>query len=112
VNLDVHPFKCGSCKSVTPQRLLKEYECSDIPEAPGTVWLTECQRCFEQRIVYPTERVISKEDDIERCLECGNWKMKSSKCRICLLADGVEKLKVKFFTGHSDQFKELDIADL
>lgn len=112
MNLDVHPFKCGQCKATRPHRLLKEYECPDIPEAPGTVWLVECQGCFDQRIIYPTERIVAKEDDIVRCDACGNWNMKSVKCRVCELAAGVEKLKVKFFTGHSDQFKEIDIADL
>ena len=72
---DIHPFKCVQCKGVRPHRLIKTYDCPDIPEAPGEVWLMECQGCFDHRIIYPTERVASKEDDIERCDECGNWKM-------------------------------------
>lgn len=112
VIFDIHPFKCGQCKGVRPHRLIKTYDCPDIPEAPGEVWLMECQGCFDHRIIYPTERVASKEDDIERCGECGNWKMISTKCRICKIAADQESIKIKYFTGHSDIKKEISIADL
>ena len=112
MKFDVYPFKCGQCKAVRPHRLLQTFECPDIPEAPDEVWLVECQGCFDHRIIYPADRVAAKEDDITRCGECGNWKMKSAQCKICRLAREQEKLKIKFFTGHSDQFKEIDIAEL
>jgi hypothetical protein len=106
---DVHPFKCGTCKAVRAFRLIKTYECPDIPEAPGEVWLVECQGCFEQRIIYPTERVSAKEDDIERCKECGNWKMKAQRCRVCRIAAGLEKIQVKMFNGHKDWTQNADL---
>lgn len=107
--LDIHPFKCGQCKGVRPHRLLKTYECPDIPEAPGEVWLMECQGCFDQRIIYPTERIASKEDDIERCKACGNYKMKATKCRICKIAEGSEKIKIRLFNGHKDWSVDADL---
>jgi hypothetical protein len=55
-----------------------------------------------QRIIYPSDRVASKEDDIVRCGQCGGWKMKAAKCRICRLAAGFETLQVSYFTGHQD----------
>lgn len=110
VNLDIHPFKCSACKAPTAHRLVRTYECQDIPEAPPEVWLVECQRCFEMRIIYPSERVTSKEDDIARCDDCGNWKMKSARCRICRIAAGSETITRRVFTGHSDY--EVPIADL
>jgi hypothetical protein len=109
---DAHPFKCGDCKKVTVNLLLRTYDCPDIPEAPGEVWLIECQRCFTQRIIYPSERIASGEDDVTRCDQCGNYKMKAAQCRICRLARGLESLQIKYFTGHQDITKELDIADL
>lgn len=110
MNLDVHPFKCLTCKADTAHRLLRSYECQDVPNSPPEVWLVECQRCFETRIIYPSDRVANKEDDIARCDECGNWKMKSARCRVCRLAAGIETIKRKVFTGHKDY--EVDIADL
>lgn len=110
MNLDIHPFKCGQCKGVRPHRLLRTYECPDIPEAPDEVWLMECQGCFDQRIIYPAERVVSKEDDICRCDACGNYKMKSVKCRVCEIAAGNETITRRVFTGHQDL--EVPIADL
>lgn len=107
--LDIHPFKCGQCKGIRPHRLLKTYECPDIPEAPGEVWLMECQGCFDQRIIYPTERIASKEDDIERCKACGNYKMKATKCRICKIAEGSEKIKQRLFNGHKDWSVDADL---
>ena len=98
---DAHPFKCSTCLAVTPHIELYRYETSDIPEAPEEVWLIECQRCFLQRIIYPSDRVASKEDDITRCDKCGNWKMKSGKCRICRLAAGFEQISVKYWTGNA-----------
>ncbi len=68
---------------------------------PEEVWLIECQRCFVQRIIYPADRIASKEDDIIRCEQCGGWKMKSGKCRVCRLAAGFEKLSEKYWTGNS-----------
>ena len=110
MNLDIHPFKCSSCKASTAHRLIKTYECEDVPDSPPEVWLVECQRCFEMRIIYPSERLASKEDDIARCSECGNWKMKSAKCRICRLASGSEIIARMVFTGHTDM--KVPIADL
>ena len=98
---DAHPFQCSNCLAVTPHIELYRYETSDIPEAPEEVWLIECQRCFLQRIIYPSDRVASKEDDITRCDKCGNWKMKSGKCRICRLAAGFEQISVKYWTGNA-----------
>ena len=109
VNLDIHPFKCTGCKSVTAQRLIRTYDCADVPDSPAEVWLVECQRCFEQRIIYPAERIANKEDDITRC-ECGNWKMKASKCRVCAIAAGTDTIRRKVFTGHQDI--EVEIANL
>ena len=98
---DAHPFQCSNCLAVTPHIELYRYETSEIPEAPEEVWLIECQRCFLQRIIYPSDRVASKEDDITRCDKCGNWKMKSGKCRVCRLAAGFEKISVKYWTGNA-----------
>ena len=98
---DAYPFKCSTCLAVTPHIELYRYETSDIPESPEEVWLVECQRCFLQRIIYPSDRVASKEDDIIRCEQCGGWKMKSGKCRVCRLAAGFEKLSEKYWTGNS-----------
>lgn len=106
---DAHPFKCGSCKIVTAHTLIKTYECADISEAPANVWLVECQRCFEQRIIYPSERIAAREDDIERCKQCGNLKMKASKCRICRIAAGFEKIQVKMFNGHKDWMQDAEL---
>jgi len=80
---DAHPFPCSNCKLVTPHTEMKRYNTEDVAEAPEEVWLVECQRCFLQRIIYPSDRVASKEDDIIRCEQCGGWKMKSGKCRVC-----------------------------
>lgn len=100
--LDVHPFKCSNCKTVTPQVIQKTYDCQEVPDAPPEVWLVECQRCFEMRMIYPSERVLSKEDDIERCNQCGNYKMKSARCKVCRLASGQDRIKRIVFTGHND----------
>lgn len=62
------------------------------------------------RIIYPSERLASREDDIQRCTQCGNYKMKAAKCRICRIADGQETITRKVFTGHTDM--EVPIADL
>ena len=109
MNLDIHPFKCSSCKATTPHRLLKSYDCQEVPDAPPEVWLVECQRCFEQRIIYPSERIANKEDDITRCEECGNWKMKAAKCRVCRLAAGQEKIKERYWTGGATLERYADI---
>jgi len=107
VILDVHPFKCSRCKNVTVHRLIKTYETVDVKDAPDEVWLVECQRCFESRIIYPDERVASKEDDLDRCKGCGNWKMKSARCRICRIISGEERLKENYFNGHTTIEKEI-----
>lgn len=109
VNLDPHPFKCNRCASVTVHTLLKTYDCEDVPDSPPEVWLVECQRCFEQRIIYPADRVAAKEDDITRCSECGNWKMKAAKCRICRLAAGQEKIKERYWTGGATMERFVEI---
>lgn len=110
MNLDVHPFKCGTCKATTPHTLLRKYECQEVPDSPPEVWLMECQRCFEMRMIYPSERLHSKEDDIMRCAQCGGYKMKSAKCRVCRIAAGEETLMRRIFTGHQDL--EVPVADL
>ena len=110
MNLDIHPFKCTGCKSVTAQRLIRTFDCAGVPDSPAEVWLVECQRCFEQRIIYPAERVASKEDDITRC-QCGQWKLKSAKCRVCSIAAGSETIKRRVFTGHTNLEVD-DLADL
>ena len=110
MNLDIHPFKCSACKASTAHRLVRTYECADVPDSPPEVWLVECQRCFEMRIIYPSERVASKEDDIARCSDCGNWKMKSARCRICRITSGAETITRKVFNGHTDM--RVPIADL
>ena len=102
MNLDVHPFKCGTCKATTPQVVQRKYDTTDIPEAPDEVWLVECQRCFEMRMIYPEERLASKEDDIIRCPECGGYKMKAAQCKVCRLAAGKDRIKRIVFTGHND----------
>ena len=108
MNLDIHPFKCTGCKSVTAQRLIRTFDCEDVPDSPAEVWLVECQRCFEMRIIYPSERLANKEDDITRCSQCGNYKMKAARCRICRIADGSETIKRRVFTGHTD----LEVDDI
>jgi hypothetical protein len=99
---DAHPFMCSHCKLVCAHIEVQRYNTDDVPDAPSEVWLIECQRCFMQRIIYPSDRVASKEDDIVRCDQCGGWKMKATKCRICRLAAGFETLQVNYFTGHQD----------
>jgi hypothetical protein len=96
---DAHPFICSNCKLVTPHIELHKYDSTDIAEAPEEVWLVECQRCFMQRIIYPADRVTAKEDDIVRCDQCGKWKMKAAKCRICRLAAGLESISERYWTG-------------
>lgn len=99
---DAHPFMCSNCKLVCAHIEVQRYNTEDVADAPNEVWLIECQRCFMQRIIYPSDRVASKEDDIVRCSQCGGWKMKAAKCRICRLAAGFESLQVSYFTGHQD----------
>ena len=105
---DAHPFPCSNCKLVTPHIEIKRFSTEDVAEAPEEVWLVECQRCFLQRIIYPSDRVTSKEDDIIRCEQCGGWKMKSGKCRVCRLAAGFEKISVKYWTGNSTMERPYD----
>ncbi len=96
---DAHPFVCSNCKVVTPHIELNKYETSEVKDAPEEVWLVECQRCCLQRIIYPSDRVASREDDIVRCDKCGGWKMKAAKCRICRLAAGLESISERYWTG-------------
>ncbi len=35
-------------------------------------------------------------DDIVRCDQCGKWKMKAAKCRICRLAAGLESISERY----------------
>ena len=109
MNQDVHPFKCGNCKKVTAQRLVKTYD-SEI-EPGQLVWLTECQLCFEQRLIDPAERIASREDDITRCDQCGNYKMKAAQCRICRIAAGQERIKERYWNGNAtlERFIDADI---
>jgi len=111
MSLEVHPFKCGNCKKVTAQREIKRYVTADVPELPGETWLMECQNCFEMRMIDPVERLASKEDEITRCDQCGNYKMKAAKCRICLIADGQERIKERYWTGGAtlERFLDADI---
>ncbi len=99
VNLDLHIFKCASCKQKTAHILVKVYSGIKLDEVPGEVWEVECQRCFEPRIIYPSERIAAKEDDICRCDQCGNWKLKTPKCRICQMVADNEAIKEKYWTG-------------
>jgi hypothetical protein len=39
---------------------MKRFSTEDVAEAPEEVWLVECQRCFLQRIIYPSDRVLAK----------------------------------------------------
>ena len=103
---DAHPFKCGNCKRVTAQRLVNVYD-SELVEGEK-VWLCECQNCFEQRLIDPTERIANKEDDITRCDQCGNYKMKAAKCRICLIAAGQERIKELYWTGGATMERFID----
>jgi formylmethanofuran dehydrogenase subunit E len=109
VTLEMHPFKCGNCKKVTAHREIIRYA-SEINEGQE-VWLMECQNCFEMRLIEPVERVASKEDDITRCDQCGNYKMKAAKCRICLIAAGQERIKERYWTGGAtlERFLDADI---
>lgn len=109
VSLEMHPFKCGNCKKVTAHREIRRYA-SEIKEGQE-VWLMECQNCFEMRLIEPAERVASKEDDITRCDQCGNYKMKAAQCRICKLAAGQERLKERYWTGGAtlERFLDADI---
>ena len=105
---DAHPFPCSNCKLVTPHIELKRFDTEDVAEAPEEVWLVECQRCFLQRIIYPSDRVASKEDDIVRCEQCGGWKMKSGKCRVCRIAAGFERVSEKYWTGNATLTRDYD----
>ena len=105
---DAHPFQCSQCKAVTPHCEVWRYNTEEIPDTPSEVWLVECQRCFTQRIIYPSDRVASKEDDIIRCDQCGGWKMKAGKCRICRLAAGFEQISVKYWTGNTTMERPYD----
>jgi hypothetical protein len=106
---EIHPFKCGPCKKVTAHREVTKY---DSEMKPGEeVWLMECQSCFEQRLLEPFERVASKEDDITRCDQCGNYKMKAAHCRICKIAAGQERIKERYWNGNTtlERFIDADI---
>jgi hypothetical protein len=106
---DAHPFKCGPCKKATVHTFITKYD-SEITEG-DEVWLMECQNCFEQRLFDPIDRVISKEDDITRCDQCGNYKLKAAKCRICRIADGQERIKERYWNGNAtlERFIDADI---
>ena len=106
---EMHPFKCGPCKKVTPHRGITAYE-SEIEEGE-MVWLMECQNCFEQRLFDPIDRVINREDEIDRCDQCGNYKMKAAKCRICKIANGQERIKERYWNGNAtlERFIDADI---
>ena len=109
MNQEMHPFKCGVCKKITAQRLVNKYDSEIFPFE--VIWLTECQNCFEQRLIDPAERVAAKEDDIMRCDQCGNYKMKAAKCRICLIAAGQERIKERYWNGNAtlERFIDADI---
>jgi hypothetical protein len=106
---DAHPFKCGPCKKVTVHSCITKYD-SEITEG-DEVWLMECQNCFEQRLFDPVDRVISREDEIGRCGQCGNYKMVNAKCRICKIADGQERIKERYWNGNAtlERFIDADI---
>lgn len=109
VSLEMHPFKCGQCKKITAHREIRRYT-SEINEGQE-VWLMECQNCFEMRLIEPVERVASKEDDITRCDQCGNYKMKAANCRICRIVAGQERIKERYWTGGAtlERFLDADI---
>jgi ribosomal protein L32 len=108
---EVHPFKCGACKKVTAHREMKRYDSDESPDDPKAIWLMECQNCFEMRLIHPAERVADKEDDITRCNQCGNYKLKAAKCRICKIADGQERIKERYWNGNAtlERFIDADI---
>ena len=108
---EVHPFKCGACKKVTAHREIKRYDTSDVAEMPVETWLLECQNCFEMRIIDPAERLASREDDITRCSQCGNYKLKAAQCRVCKIATGQQQLMVKYWNGNTTLERATD-ADL
>lgn len=110
MNLDLHTFRCARCKAKTAHTLIKVYSGIQLPDVPGEVWEVECQRCFEPRIVYPSERIANKEDDILRCDQCGNWKMKAAKCRICSMIANNETIMETYWTGGTTM--ERSIAEL
>ena len=105
---DAHPFNCSNCLAVTPHIELKRFNTEDVSEAPEEVWLVECQRCFLQRIIYPSDRVASKEDDIVRCEQCGGYKMKAASCKVCRIAAGFERISEKYWTGNATLTKDYD----
>lgn len=108
---DVHPFKCGNCKKVTPHREVQRYDTKEIDGLADEIWLLECQNCYEQRILDPVERLANKEDDIMRCTQCGNYKMKAANCRICKIVDGQERIKERYWNGNAtlERFIDADI---
>lgn len=108
---DIHTFKCGGCKRITPHREVNRYDTEGTAEMAPEVWLLECQNCFEMRIIDPAERLIGREDDITRCDQCGNYKMKSANCRICKIAAGQEKIKETYWTGGQTLTRFID-ADI
>ena len=109
MSLEMHPFKCGNCKKVTAHREINRYA-SEIVEGQE-VWLMECQNCFEMRLIDSVERVAQKENDITRCDQCGNYKMKAANCRICKLAAGQERIKERYWNGNTtlERFIDADI---
>jgi hypothetical protein len=109
MSLEMHPFKCANCKKITAQREIRRYA-SEIVEG-ADVWLMECQNCFEMRLIDPVERIAQKEDDITRCDQCGNYKMKAAQCRICKIAAGQERIKERYWTGGATMERFID-ADL
>ena len=106
---EIHPFHCAQCKKATPHRGVNAYE-SEIKEGE-IIWLMECQNCFEQRLIDPAERLANREDDITRCDQCGNYKMKAAKCRICKIVDGQERIKERYWNGNAtlERFIDADI---
>lgn len=106
---EIHPFHCAQCKKVTAHRGVNAYE-SEIKEGE-IIWLMECQNCFEQRLIDLAERVANREDEITRCDQCGNYKMKAAKCRICKIVDGQERIKERYWNGNAtlERFIDADI---
>jgi formylmethanofuran dehydrogenase subunit E len=111
VSLEMHPFKCGNCKKVTAHREVKRYDSDESPDNPKAIWLMECQTCFEMRLIDPVERIANKEDEITRCDQCGNYKMKAANCRICKIAAGQERITQRYWTGGAtlERFVDADI---
>jgi hypothetical protein len=70
-------------------------------------WLSASDASFKALSIHLIA-LLAKEDDILRCEQCGGWKMKAAKCRICRLAAGFEEISVKYWTGNATMERPYD----